>query len=355
MSKKVLSDMPIEFVEKFENLVAINDNYVQRFQSQALELQNYKEKHPTKILVFKCMDGRILFSGFTGTPLGFLRNFRNLGGQFNFGWRAFRDFFTTIVEQCYVEKRGCLAIVTYHYSKGDKHRGCAGYGYDIEASIRGAMGLKKQLERAYRGLPHQVIPIVVGIETDEEALIFHGDSEPLEISKLGLGTNDNQVYSLLSKLFPMMPVQMRLDLLPLLMGNIRHTNKIKESNRPIVEMNHGEWIVGVGGASAFDFLHVPNTAIIVGQYNPNLGTVIEKALGVIKANWKEGNKFFTLAGASYGRTSWGNVYEQHAMEDVRYYNRLMRERANKLYPELVPHMYQLRGLIDIETQKLKFV
>lgn len=360
MSKRPLSDLPVEFVEKFEKLVAINEDYSFRYQSQALELKRYQKEHPTKLLVFKCMDGRILFSSFTETPLGFLRNFRNLGGQFNFGWRAFRDFLTAIVDRCYIEKRGCLAIITYHYSEGDKHRGCAGYGYDKEASIRGAMGFKKQLERAYKGLPHQMVPIVIGIETDEESLIIHGDNnEKLELAKLPLDTSEEQVFSELGHLFEgknsQMSVQMRMDLLPLLLGNISHTHKVKASNRPIIEMNHGEWIVGVGGASAFDFLHVPNAAIIVGQYNPNLGKIIEKAFSVIKDNWKEGNKFFTLAGASYGQTNWGVVYEQHAMEDVRYYNRLIREIASKHYKELLPHMYQIRGLIDVETQKMKFV
>jgi hypothetical protein len=120
-------------------------------------------------------------------------------------------------------------------------------------------------------------------------------------------------------------------------------------------MDHGEWIVGVGGASAFDFLHVPNTAIIVGQYNPNLGRVIKQALKVIKDHWKEGNKFLALTAASYGKTPMGMVYEQHVMEDVRYYNRLIREVAGKHFPELVPHMLPVRVLVDAETQKMKIV
>lgn len=356
MSKKVIAKVPAEFMDKVERLLAINEDYSSRFQNQSLELQRYKEKHPTKIMVFKCMDGRILFSSFTGTPLGFLRNFRNLGGQFNFGWRAFRDFLTATVEQCYLEKRGCLAIVTYHYSKGDKYRGCAGYNYDIEASIKGAMGFKGQLERAYKNLPYEIVPIVVGIETDEEALIVHGESSDLiEISKLSTDVAENDVFHMLNQLFPHMSPLMKTDFLPLLMGNLKHVEKIKQSNRLIIELNHGEWIVGVGGASAFDFLHVPNTAIIVGQYNPNLGKIIQKSLGVIKGHWKEGNKFLTLAGASYGKTNLGIVHKQHAMEDVRYYSRLIREIANEYYPELVPHMFQLRGLINVETQKIELV
>jgi hypothetical protein len=27
-----------------------------------------------------------------------------------------------------------LLLITYHYSKGDKHRGCAGFNYDTQAA-----------------------------------------------------------------------------------------------------------------------------------------------------------------------------------------------------------------------------
>ena len=355
MSKKPLSDLPPELNSKIERLKEINSDYVVRHKEQELDLERYKEKHPTKILVFKCMDGRILFSSFTETPLGFLRNFRNLGGQFNFGWVTFRNILTAIVERCYAEKRGCLAIVTYHFSEGDKKRGCAGYGYDKDASIKGAMGLKAQLERAYQGLPHDFFPIVVGIETDEDALTIHHDDKKLELASLPADISEHDLFAKLTQLYDDMPRQMRLDLLPLLMGNVRHIAKIRETSRPVIEMTHGEWIVGLGGASAFDFLHVPNTAIIVGQYNPNLDKVVEQAFKVIKSHWKPGDYFLSLAAASYGRTSMGMVYEQHAMEDVRYYRRLLLEVAHKHFPELVPYTYFARILVNSENEKMKFV
>ena len=218
------------------------------------------------------------------------------------------------------------------------------------------MGLQSQLERAYHGLPHDFFPIVVGIETDEDALIIHdGEKQPIELAKLPANITEREVYAMLSKLHVSMPPQMRADLLPLLMGNIRHIAKIRECSRPIIEMTHGEWVVGLGGASAFDFLHVPNTAVIVGQYNPNLGKVVEQAYKVIKSHWKPGKVFLSVAAASYGKTSTGVIYEQHVMEDVRYYKRLLWEVAHKSFPELLDHTYFVRILVDAETQKMKFV
>jgi hypothetical protein len=215
------------------------------------------------------------------------------------------------------------------------------------------MGFKKQMERAYKGLPHQIIPIVVGIETDEEALIFHNESKvPLNLAKVFKDTDEEEMFLKLSDLYEeSMPMQMRLDLLPLLMGNIQHIRKVRESNRPIIAMEHNEWIVGVGGGTAFDPLHVPNAAILVGQYNPNLGKVIREALGLINDHLKPGDVFLSLAAASYGR----GVYESHAMEDVRYYSRLVREVAHEYYHHLLPRMHSVRGVVNIETQKIKLV
>ena len=358
MSRRNPLFVPVEFQDMVDQLMLINEDYVKRYTSQILELEKYKIQHPTKMLVFKCGDGRLLFAGFCETKLGYLRNFRNIGGKFNFGWKALRDVMTRMVQQAHDEKKGCLAIITYHFSKGDnKHRGCAGHKYDIAASLAGATGFKRQLERAYRGLEHQIIPIVVGIETDEEALIFHNDHDEkvIDVAKLPTEITEEEVFLLLSAQHAEMPLEMRLDLLPLIMGNIRHRAKVIESKRPIVEMEHNEWIIGVGGATAFDFLHVPNTAIIVGQYNPNLEKVIRQALGVIKNHWKPGKKFLSLAAAIYSSDKSKHLYEQHAMEDVRYYNRLTREVAQEYYRELVPHMHQVRALVDVETQKMKRV
>ena len=45
----------------------------------------YKEKHPARILLFKCMDGRVHIAKFTNIPTGILRPYRTLGGIFDLG------------------------------------------------------------------------------------------------------------------------------------------------------------------------------------------------------------------------------------------------------------------------------
>ncbi len=73
--------------------------------------------------------------------------------------------------------RRCLALVTYHFSKGDPKRGCAGHGYDTEAARAGAVALVSQIESVFGGNHTCIHPIVVGIETDEDTLILHGKDD----------------------------------------------------------------------------------------------------------------------------------------------------------------------------------
>lgn len=342
--------VPEQFQGLVSSLIAINNDYCATFRKQAKMLKEYQRKHPTKIVVFKCMDGRIGFPKFTGTPLGFLRNFRNLGGQFNFGWKGLKAAVTDVVQKSHDEGRGSLAIITYHYSKGDSKRGCAGHKCNIDASITGAMAFKRQLKGSYAGLPFSFFPIVVGIETDEEALKFHsGNGEVFDLAQVNEDITSDEMFEKLLSLYTDIPGNVLDDLNPLLMGNIKHIKQIRASDRLLTDLEHGEWIVGAGGATAYDWLHVPNTALLVGQYNPNIERPIKEALGVIRKNWTPGKKFLYMAAASYG----GNNYEQLVVPEVKYYARMIHETADKFYPELISDMYRVRGLVNIETQVLK--
>jgi hypothetical protein len=352
IQKKDLSTVPEEYIGLVLKLIAINKDYCQEFRKQAQMLNEYLLRHPTQIVVFKCMDGRILFSSFTETPLGSLKNFRNLGGQFNMGWKGLKEALTTTVQKNHDEGRGCLAIVTYHYSKGDPKRGCAGYKYNIKASIEGAMQFKRQIKDAYRELPYHIFPIVVGIETDDESLKFHnGNGEYLDLATVDPDITNDEMFNKLLDLYDVIPGCVLADLNPLLMGNVKHTNRIKASNRPLTDMEHGEWIVGAGGATAYEWLHVPNTALLVGQYNPNIERPISEALHVIRNSWVPGKKFLYMSAASYGRSN----HPQLVLPEVRYYSRMIHETCEKFFPEMLKDMYPVKALVDSHTQLIKIV
>lgn len=90
-----------------------------------LARERYLALHPTAIGVLKCMDGRINIPVATHTPLGIIQPFRNLGGMFDLGWPHLGEVLAGYVQRCVREGRRVLLLITYHFSRGSVHRGCA--------------------------------------------------------------------------------------------------------------------------------------------------------------------------------------------------------------------------------------
>ena len=74
----------------------------------------------------------------------------------------------------WAEGRRVLLVITYHFSKGDPRRGCAGFGHDTAAAHAHARQIRTQVEHIFGADHGTVYPLVCGFETDEDALILHG-------------------------------------------------------------------------------------------------------------------------------------------------------------------------------------
>ena len=104
---------------------------------------------------------------------------------------------------------------------------------------------------------------------------------------------------------------MRQDLLTLVKGNIAHIASIKQASRePIIE--HREWMISIG--RAFDWPYMPNQALIIGPYSPDLADPIRKAAGIIDANMRAGNipddGFLLLAQETYQEIGANGAYAE---------------------------------------------
>jgi hypothetical protein len=241
----------------------------------------YVAQHPTAVVALSCMDGRINISVATGTPAGIIMPFRNLGGRFDLGWPYFGEVLANHIRDMVGQGRRTLALITYHYSKGDPHRGCAGFNYNTDAARGHTFEIKRQVEAVFGKSHSTVYPLVCGFETDEDAFVLHGSSgEVLDLSTVS-STIDYTLPGSLARLYPDMPDQMRQDLLPLVQGNISHISKIRQSNREL-DIEHHEWIIGIG--RGFDWLHAPNLALHINPYSPDLADPIRNAAGIIGAN-----------------------------------------------------------------------
>ncbi|EKE19688.1 MAG: hypothetical protein ACD_8C00124G0037 [uncultured bacterium] len=404
MSENIFSHIPVFFREKVEELFDINRQYSEKYLADLDSLDLYKAEHPTQVIVFKCSDGRLMVSRFAEMPLGFLETFRNLGGKFNWGWNGLNESVKGLIRDGYIKflerrslqsideqlrlmakrqnlldslrcseknyKQGgntellkqvefsTLIICTYHFSRGDnKTRGCKASNFDIEQSIRDAKGFRMNIEKAYQGSRHKVFAIVFGMDTDDEFFVLHGENgQKRDLANQPENVSVGELFALICELYPSMSLQMKLDLLPILQGNIKHGSAIRKSKRPIEEMTHGEWILGICKSRPSESITVPNTAVLVGLLNPELSKVIRIGLDVIKPNAPKG--FLLLTAACYG----GDETETSARQEAKYYSRLAMEQASEYrspdsgwYPELKKFMYPLPLLVNNETKLFEMI
>ncbi|MBD3640241.1 MAG: hypothetical protein HUJ18_04530 [Marinobacter sp.] len=285
-------DWLMELSRKHSASFCSPDNYLSR--------QRYLAEHDTLIIAMKCMDGRIHLPYATQTPLGVIHPFRNLGGIFELGWPYLGDLLADTVQEAVKQGRRALVIITYHFSRGHRERGCAGFDCDTNEARAHAFRIRDQLETLF-GREHQTVyPLVCGFETDEDALILHGHRErTLDLAHVPLDRLDN-VDAEIAALCPDMPAPVQRDLLPLVQGNVRHIHKIRQSDREL-DIEHREWVICLG--RGFDFLHAPNLALIIGPYSPDLSHPIRQAAGIIQNNMNSGripdDGFLLLSSAPY--------------------------------------------------------
>lgn len=314
--------------------------------------RQYRAKHPTEIATLKCMDGRLHLPVMTNTPLGIIQPFRNIGGKFDLGWPFFGVVLKDWVDYAVSKGRDALILVSYHYSKGDIHRGCKGFGYDTEAAKSAAAQLRLQIESVF-GKDHSVVyPVLIGIETDEDALILHGQKDRiLDLSTIN-EANEDLLLNDLHSLFPDMKPQIIQDLLPLVIGNIKHIQEIRASGRKPVDLDHQEQILGIG--RGFDWLHLHNKALLVGPFSYDLGDPISKAAGILLDNLQKGripeSEGVVLLSSAVYRDEAG-VEPALSREKAISLARFSFETIKTHVPDLLPHLSILMGTVDMNTRE----
>ncbi len=319
----------------------------------ALARQRYLAQHPSAVAALKCMDGRINLSVATHTPLGIIQPFRNLGGMFNLGWPHLGEVLANYVHDQVASARRVLLLITYHYSKGDRQRGCAGFKFDTEAAKAHTYAIKQQVEHVFGTGHGTVYPIVCGFETDEDSLMLHGSNgEALDVSQIAARDADG-VRPRLEQIFPDMPSQLRYDLEPLVMGNRDRIAEVRGMARTL-DIEHREWMICVG--RGFDFLHMPNLALIIGPYSPDLAEPIHEAAGIIDANMRAGripaDGFLLLASVPYTEIG---ADRARAELKSRFLTQFAAEVIRARHPALAAKMQVRTAVLDWRSRTLETI
>ena len=200
---------------------------------------------------------------------------------------------------------------------------------------------------------HTVYPLVCGFETDEEALVIHGHlGATLSMADLSEADLDSLPQRLMA-LLPDMPTQMRHDLLPLLAGNLRHIARLRQMVRTL-DIEHREWMLCVG--RGFDCLHVPNIALIIGPYSPDLADPIRKAAGIIRANMRAGripnDGFLVMSSVPYEDIG---VDRSRALLKSNFMADFAAETIRKDFPDLAPLMTVRKTVLNWHSRQVEML
>lgn len=353
--RKSLPEYALSYTALVDWLIEHNNEQSREFMSPDARFarQQYRAQHPTEVAVLKCMDGRIHLPVQTQTPLGILQPWRNLGGKFDLGWPYFGSKLRDWVNYSIGRGRDCIVLITYHWSAGDKHRGCRGFGYDLDSSQQFTKTLKQQIERVF-GSEHQTVyPIQCGLETDFDALVLHGENgEILDLNTIPDVIADDVLLATLRRMYPDMKYRMILDLLPIVRGNIAHARSVRAINRPIIDAEHCERVLALG--RGFDWLHKPNFALIVGPYSPDLGEPIATAAGLLLANMEEGrvsdDGIVLLVSTPYREPAGHEPLL--ATEKTKFLSQFALQVITDRVPKLAGRVALLPTVIDLNTRQM---
>ena len=345
--------------ERIQWLFELADRHGKAFRSPEawLARKRYLSEHPTAIAALKCMDGRINIPVATNTPTGIVMPIRNLGGIFDLGWPYLGEVLSQYILRMVGVGRCVLILITYHWSKGDLQRGCAGFNYDTGAAIDHTQEIRLQVEHIFGSGHGTVYPLVCGFETDREALVLHGkDNTVLDLADISASDADS-LEQMLEELLPDMSTQMRTDLLPLLYGNLKHIAQVREQaqrQERTLHIEHREWMICLG--RGFDFLHTPNVALIIGPYSPDLADPLRKAAGIIESNMITGripdDGFLLLASAPYDETG---VDRARAELKSHFLSNFAAKVLRDEFGVLTQKMFKHTAVLDWRSRSLELI
>jgi hypothetical protein len=190
-------------------------------------------------------------------------------------------------------------FITYHYSRGEPHRCCAGFNYHTDQAIAHVFGVKGRWSTCSGAGTPRFIPWSAVSKPTRTRWCCMGPAAALDVSTLAADETEASLRARLQPLFPDMPGVMLADLARLVAGNIAHVAEVRKLDRQL-DIEHREWMICVG--RGFDFLHAPNLALIIGPYSPDLADPIRKAGAIIASNMQgriPDDGFLLLASSPY--------------------------------------------------------
>ena len=343
--------------EKIKELLRLAEEKEELFRSQTEARNHYRRLHPLQIACGICSDGRLNPRILTGAPLGIIDPYRSIGAKFDLKAGNFQHAIQHWKEAARTTGADCLFISTYHYAKGEDHRGCLGQGYNTERAIKSAMALKTSLDRVYAGQKtdsNMLFTLVFGIETDGGSLLLHPENggPPIDVASLPVDMSDIAISALLVELYPYIAdkaLNVLRDLAPLIKGNIAHVASIKGTKNP-EDGVHKEWVVAIG--RGFPWLYT-DIAMIVGLWEMDITASIHVAATIVERNMLAGvfkGDPVLLTSAVYDGTDFSRRFAKlKSLGLFEIGSKVIREQ----FPELPTRIRSLMTIFNPSTFQVK--
>jgi hypothetical protein len=331
-----------------EVLLEINQEHSKKFIKAKLARLQHRKKHPTEIVWLKCMDGRLNGPVFTNTPLGLITPFRSAGARFDLGSMYFMDKVREVIDFAVDNGNNSLFFCTYHFSKGSNDRGCKAFNFDTEAARESAFKLKRQFDEAFDG-SGVAFSMVVGLETDEQALVLH-TSDGKKVFRLAEAEDGNAdaLKVRVKEMYPEFPANVIDDLIPLLQGNIDHIAEVRTQGQKPEELDHRE--VGLFLGRGFPWFHTPNRAIIIGPWENWKHELIVGGQIILsnieKKRIPQGIRPVFMVSAPYREK--GSTEYRLAPAKAKFLAREGRKILEENVPDLLQHLDVLTGTVNMD-------
>jgi hypothetical protein len=316
--------------------------------------EKYRQTHKTKLLHTSCMDGRMRLGHFSGLPLGVVETFYNIGGVFDVTWPEFEKDLTRLRKKADGVYVPAVLAVGYHYSKSNPNLGCKGHGYDKEASIIACNAFVSQLQSQQSDL----YGVVVGLETDTDSVLIHGKNGQL-FNTAEMNEVSGDIYrDAVKAIVPDMAPEMFNDFLSFVEGLQKKTMKTMTEGRFGRDLDHREYVLGLGPVGAFDWLEDRNTALLIGPYSPTSDIAVEKAAGILDVNLLS-SQIPSEDGLVVVVAETWNQLEPDGRENARQHAQYRTTRALEIIKESAPKLMSslgvITGIVETTTQRLEVV
>jgi len=341
--------MPSSLIDQILNMNAIRS---QEFSRNHQERREFRVEHPTEIIATMCMDGRVNLRLATEIPFGLITPFRNIGGKYRVGWPMMRQSLNDLEHFANHEQTLAMLIATYHWSIADQHLGCRGFNYDRSAALASMLNFRNEVLDCYHHPRRQPIlwPLVVGMETENESLVIHGQNDmffiDLSTQRPEQADGDWLKHSL-AKLFPDYPPQILNDLLPLITGNLNHLKRVQANERTKFP-EHRERVLAIG--QGYDWLDNDNFALIIGPCAPDLDDAIVTAAAIIRDNLQQ--QRIPQGGVLMVNTPYRKPWHRNgAIAQSKYLASFAAEHIGQSYPDMVDFFKLLVGVTNLNTRE----